>query len=1496
MAIVSDVEIRLRADIARLQQDLTAARRSVDTAMNGVSRSVDVAKKALAAIGVGFGIKEIVSQVIDAQREFDKLNASLVTATGSTANAAQAFGALQRFASTTPYSVSEATEAFIKLRNLGLNPGEKALTSYGNTAASMGKSLNQLIEAVADAATGEFERLKEFGIKAKQNGDLVNFTFQGTTKTIGNNAKEIQKYLIDIGNVNFAGAMEKRLNTLDGAISNLGDAWQSTLRAVSTGGFGEGLQASVLALSNALSDLGDIFKAVGGEATSEGSKVKEAAELHEALTFTFKGIAIVGVGLVGAFREIGSELGALGAIATAVAQGDFAGVKVILAARAADAKSIDDWLQKKIKAIQGSVDAGNKARDEEAANVKKNGGDQLTQFGLVLNAEQLRDKALADSLDIRNKLDGVDAQAAGNLKKLKAAYETGAISLADYNRYVAQANKETTLASTSYKNGQKSLDMQAESIKRATEAQTLLNQERQQEIEFLHKSGQISNQDSISKTADAQIADLNAQIVAQQQLEAIARKRIDNQKEVKSIDGEIANLRLKIDTAQKKRDQDLLLDEQERYKLSVNNTADLIEAAQAETKAQQDRTRDSQDEIEALGLTSKQVAELTAARLRDQAAALEMRAQISIIDEVSDAYRRQADELRKQADLVVWKEQIQSYQKFWGDIEQTAHDTFVSIADGGKDTWTRLKDSAKNIFFEWLYQMTLKKWIINIGTSTSGTSAIAGLAGGPSGSGSSALDLISMGKKIYDGFSSGSAGFGSSIMGSISTGIGSLGTTLGSNALQSFAHGFAGFSSTGAGAEAIGVNSTWASAGSSVGAVAGPLAGIAGGIYGGRMISGGYGSNGAVNTGTAIGAAVGSIIPVIGTAFGALIGGLLGGAYNRAFGYKAKEYSDTSTLNGMLGSQGFSGTLDTSWTQKGGWFRSDKHGTDYTKVDDATVKALTTTYDAIKAANSSYAKALGISADAITNRTDAITLALGKDDAANQKAITDYFAGISDAIATSVLPNIGQFQQSGETASATLQRISTDFVALDAILSAMGTDSSNAFKAVGVASIEARERLVSLAGGLDALVSQTQYFNDNFLTDAEKVAPAQKEVNDQLAKFGLAGLTTVDQFKTVVQSLVSSGALATQAGAEQYTALLAIAPKYKQVADYLKDAANSANEAEETLVDSLRSAAGNALSGLQRAVDAQKKSLQTSFDSLMAGLQASIDSTSSKISDLQSLSDSLKNTSLPGTTMDRATAQAQIAGALAIARAGGVLPKADDIRDALTALQGDTTDQFSSLQDYQRDQLLTANNIQSLSGLTDNQLSVAEKTLQVLNDQKTAAQKNYDAQVDQLDVILERTQQQIDAINGVDNSVLTVAAAFGNFASAIQAALGNKTIASQPTVTAQTQVEALYQSLLGRVSDAAGLSFFANNLQNGNTSLAGVAEAIKNSAEYQAMHPSVVAAPVQYGTMTSNSSDQQSMNARMQVSMDRTASAVEQLAGQFNQVSGGGNSLVTVAA
>lgn len=200
--------------------------------------------------------------VIATTAEFQKLQASLVTVTGSTDAAAEAFEMLKGFAATTPFQLDEVVRAFIKMQSLGLNPTEDSLRSFGNTAAAMGKDLNQFIEAVADAATGEFERLKEFGIKAKSEGDRVSFTFQNVTTTIGKNATEITQYLEKIGNTKFADGMANQMNTIDGAVSNLRDAWEQLKFAIGEPSSGA-VAAGIRAVADAVSYLGEAVDGLG---------------------------------------------------------------------------------------------------------------------------------------------------------------------------------------------------------------------------------------------------------------------------------------------------------------------------------------------------------------------------------------------------------------------------------------------------------------------------------------------------------------------------------------------------------------------------------------------------------------------------------------------------------------------------------------------------------------------------------------------------------------------------------------------------------------------------------------------------------------------------------------------------------------------------------------------------------------------------------------------------------------------------------------------------------------------------------------------------------------------------------------------------------------------------------------------------------------------------------------------------------------------------------
>ncbi|UOL48377.1 tail tape measure protein [Pseudomonas phage Almagne] len=256
----TDLELRVRTtDVEKADNRLGRLEKQAVKTEKATDGLTSAFKKMVGPLLALVSATAALNKLVEVQRQFDTLNAGLLTATKSADGAAKAFEALQDFAAKTPYDLAQAVDGFNKLVNLGLTPSEKALMSYGNTASAMGKDLNQMIEAVADAATGEFERLKEFGIKSSVAGKQVTFTFQGVATSVGNNAAEIEKYLTALGENQFAGAMEKRMVTLDGAISNLGDTWDMLFLNISKSGIGGLIEEQVRFATSALSDLNDMI-------------------------------------------------------------------------------------------------------------------------------------------------------------------------------------------------------------------------------------------------------------------------------------------------------------------------------------------------------------------------------------------------------------------------------------------------------------------------------------------------------------------------------------------------------------------------------------------------------------------------------------------------------------------------------------------------------------------------------------------------------------------------------------------------------------------------------------------------------------------------------------------------------------------------------------------------------------------------------------------------------------------------------------------------------------------------------------------------------------------------------------------------------------------------------------------------------------------------------------------------------------------------------------
>ncbi|NCB43610.1 MAG: hypothetical protein EOM59_13475 [Clostridia bacterium] len=201
----------------------------------GIMDKVSMAIKAFILIRILDWLREVAVAAFNTRKEFAKYEAVLRNSLQSTDRAARAMGMLRDLAKDTPFQLEELTQAYIKMINRGLNPTRAEIIKLGDVAAAQGKSLDQLIEAMLDASTGEFERLKEFGIKARKEGENVKFTFKGITTEVRYTEDAISDYILSLGTLaGVQGGMAVQMEELEGKTSNLSDTWKEFLNMVGT--------------------------------------------------------------------------------------------------------------------------------------------------------------------------------------------------------------------------------------------------------------------------------------------------------------------------------------------------------------------------------------------------------------------------------------------------------------------------------------------------------------------------------------------------------------------------------------------------------------------------------------------------------------------------------------------------------------------------------------------------------------------------------------------------------------------------------------------------------------------------------------------------------------------------------------------------------------------------------------------------------------------------------------------------------------------------------------------------------------------------------------------------------------------------------------------------------------------------------------------------------------------------------------------------------------
>ena len=1137
----------LEAAMRKLDQSSASSGAGLSLLGKGAGMAATAIVAAGAAVASGF-----VAKLVAVQREFDVLNSSLVTVSGSSAAAAREMAWLKDFAKDTPYGLAQATQGFVKMKALGLEPTRSSLTSFGNTASAMGKDLNQMVEAVADAATGEFERLKEFGIKAKQEGDKVSLTFQGVTQTIGNNAAEITQYLTAIGNVEFAGAMAERAKTLDGTLSGLADSWDELFRTIGASGVSQAVTNEIKGVDNylvALTDHMNAAKAAGAGMAGELSSglgyiiarapfdvLSGSANLLNGTLNLLTGGAMrlnTSVNLLpDSFKTTEQQAVALAA-KLKEAEAEFARLRA-----ESDKRGSNIYIQSELAALATYI---TKLKEAQAQKAALTGGadPREGQPSMTRGASYARwDKEQADSLAA---LSGERMKAAGVNKEFIASVKIHQDAL----RLGTETEKEATAAIAGLV---KKRNEGTEAGKAAAKAE---------------KAGAAGAQAAVSQYNSLMLRMDERLALSAQELKA-GRQLTDAEKEEAKITALLDSTKNKMGATERsatearlasvKASEAQVLIQRAGQKATEDankQRQQYMDATEKETASLQDQIDKQLDHNATIGLSKEAIAELTAQRELDKASTLEALA-IKALDRNLDYQQYDATMAKVKA-----MRELAGAKKTGGALEAADEAAKKATAE-----WAKFTDSVYNGLTDSLYRAFEKGgsffrnfWdgIKNLFKTTVLKLAIQGVVGGVAG----ALGL--------PGAANAATGGGSNMLG-----MASNASSLYSSASSLVSMGSQVFAGTMSVANALGTVAANAT---------------------GTGISGLLATNGAYGT-----AAVGSASSMAGSAMSAL--GAIPGwgwaamaavAVASIFGGRGKKESTGTGITGTLSASGASVSQYADWKQDGGWFHSDRSGRELSAVGGELQKILDTSVTGVTSATKLYAAALGLSADAVTGFAQDITISLaGLDAKAQQEAIEKALGGFADGMA-SVYGGITVLSKDGEGASATLARLSTSLVTTNAWLSML----RQRVLQVGLAGADAASKLADTFGGLEQMGSAVQAYYALYFTETERAAYSTQQMTAALAALGIAMPATKDAFRAVADSLD----LNTEAGRKAYAVLLTIAPEFAAVAD---QTAKLAQETATRLLDTF--------SGRQQLIPLLNTTLAR-FDALGDGLDGTAAST-----------------------------------------------------------------------------------------------------------------------------------------------------------------------------------------------------------------------------------------------------------------------------------------------
>lgn len=256
---------------------------------NTVSSFSNMAKGVggLVAAYAGFeAMKGVATSSIEAASSLEGYRNTLNVVMKDQSKAAEVMKWAVDFANKTPFETDSVVEATVRLQSYGLE-AQKVLPMVGDMAGVMGKDVMQGVEAVADAQTGELERLKEFGITKAMIAQKAGEMYQNQ-EIINNQGQIVQQEkfneaLFALMQDRFKGGMEIQAGSFKGVMSTITGVWKTGLATMAgITATGEIVKGSLFdTIKDKAKSLGDYMTKLADDGTfqSIGNKLSSGVQV-----------------------------------------------------------------------------------------------------------------------------------------------------------------------------------------------------------------------------------------------------------------------------------------------------------------------------------------------------------------------------------------------------------------------------------------------------------------------------------------------------------------------------------------------------------------------------------------------------------------------------------------------------------------------------------------------------------------------------------------------------------------------------------------------------------------------------------------------------------------------------------------------------------------------------------------------------------------------------------------------------------------------------------------------------------------------------------------------------------------------------------------------------------------------------------------------------------------------------------------------------------------